>query len=396
MAVGGITYSRNDSIKYGELVVLGTNVFIPCYYVERERTKFVLFRRQEPNGVKRSKQYVVESAYTSDIISKNHFISCQLHNSKTHIIEYTPDEQTDMFQIGRSNDVQNDFVVPDPKGSFVVLEELVSSFACRILIDRHHGTHVARLYAGGFDSSKRLCLRRNATTWADGEFIDGLAENGVWIKHPGGKWYEVSICGDIFTLRKDRSTPPRGDAVDGVNNVLQDGTLIDLCGVTLLWRSTEGLSTSPTKVHLEDLVQRVNAGRFLCPVDLSNLVIDYSLLQEDLQYDNDRQPYIYLNCGHLQSNHRWGRRCGTYTCAVCKMDGPIVMLRMGMEYAFYREESSTDLYAFNPCGHTATCNTVCYWTTTEVPIEDDKFHAVCPFCYTPLSTTNMFTRLYFS
>jgi hypothetical protein len=28
-------------------------------------------------------------------------------------------------------------------------------------------------------------------------------------------------------------------------NVLQDGTLIDLCGATLLWRSHEGLEKSP-------------------------------------------------------------------------------------------------------------------------------------------------------
>lgn len=28
-------------------------------------------------------------------------------------------------------------------------------------------------------------------------------------------------------------------------NILQDGTLIDLCGATLLWRSAEGLAKSP-------------------------------------------------------------------------------------------------------------------------------------------------------
>lgn len=30
-------------------------------------------------------------------------------------------------------------------------------------------------------------------------------------------------------------------------NVLQDGTLIDLCGATLLWRSAEGLQSSPVR-----------------------------------------------------------------------------------------------------------------------------------------------------
>ena len=33
--------------------------------------------------------------------------------------------------------------------------------------------------------------------------------------------------------------------VDDEDNRLQDGTLIDLCGATLLWRSAEGLANSP-------------------------------------------------------------------------------------------------------------------------------------------------------
>lgn len=33
-------------------------------------------------------------------------------------------------------------------------------------------------------------------------------------------------------------------------NVLQDGTLIDLCGATLLWRSSEGLAKSPVSGRL--------------------------------------------------------------------------------------------------------------------------------------------------
>lgn len=39
--------------------------------------------------------------------------------------------------------------------------------------------------------------------------------------------------------------PTRLLQVEEVNNVLQDGTLIDLCGATLLWRSAEGLANSP-------------------------------------------------------------------------------------------------------------------------------------------------------
>ena len=49
---------------------------------------------------------------------------------------------------------------------------------------------------------------------------------------------------------------------------LQDGTLVDLCGATLLWRSAEGLSRSPTKHDLERMVDQLNAGRPQCPVSV--------------------------------------------------------------------------------------------------------------------------------
>ena len=35
------------------------------------------------------------------------------------------------------------------------------------------------------------------------------------------------------------------EQVEEEDNCLQDGTLIDLCGATLLWRSADGLAKSP-------------------------------------------------------------------------------------------------------------------------------------------------------
>lgn len=37
--------------------------------------------------------------------------------------------------------------------------------------------------------------------------------------------------------------------VEDETNILQDGTLIDLCGATLLWRSAEGLAKSPVSIY---------------------------------------------------------------------------------------------------------------------------------------------------
>ena len=53
--------------------------------------------------------------------------------------------------------------------------------------------------------------------------------------------YISQVGGNVFGLRESRSAAVQGPAVPTENNVLTDGTLIDLCGATLLWRSTEGM-----------------------------------------------------------------------------------------------------------------------------------------------------------
>ena len=57
-------------------------------------------------------------------------------------------------------------------------------------------------------------------------------------------WREVSVGGDMFGLRPNRSAKQRGRTVD-CTNVLQDGTMIDLCGVVLLWRTPHGVAKAP-------------------------------------------------------------------------------------------------------------------------------------------------------
>lgn len=92
-----------------------------------------------------------------------------------------------------------------------------------------------------------------------GQFCGGNAESGYW--------RECSVGGDVFGLRECRSAQQKGKQVTyslqiylpnytystlvillkvyEENNILQDGTLIDLCGATLLWRSADGLQNSP-------------------------------------------------------------------------------------------------------------------------------------------------------
>jgi len=61
-----------------------------------------------------------------------------------------------------------------------------------------------------------------------------------------GVWREVSVGGGIYGLRESRSAPTKGRPIPSETSELIDGTLIDICGATLLWRSSAGLARSPT------------------------------------------------------------------------------------------------------------------------------------------------------
>lgn len=56
--------------------------------------------------------------------------------------------------------------------------------------------------------------------------MDGLTTNGVLVMHPRGGfteesqpgvWREISVCGDVYTLRETRSAQQRGKLVSGLH-----------------------------------------------------------------------------------------------------------------------------------------------------------------------------------
>ncbi|XP_047512621.1 protein pellino isoform X1 [Pieris napi] len=397
-------------IKYGELVILGYNGFLPAGERGRRRSKFVLYRRPQPNGVRRSKHYVVKTPHSSKAIldASQHSISYTLSRSHAVIVEYTEDMETDMFQIGRSSESPIDFVVMDTvagdkTGDTKVLQSTISRFACRIIADRDDVNN-CRIFAAGFDSSRNIFLGEKATKWSENHEIDGLTTNGVLIMHPRGDfcggnatcgpWRETSVGGAVFSLRESRSAQQKGLPCQEETNVLRDGTMIDLCGATLLWRSAEGLKNSPTKRDLEALVDELNAGRPQCPVGLNTLVIPRKL---STAHQDLNQPYVYLNCGHVQGEHSWGAEgseTGVRRCPMCLTAGSVVRVCMGIEPAFY-VDSGPPTYAFNPCGHMASERTVKYWATVDIPHGTNGFHAICPFCAAPLQGTPGYVRLIF-
>ena len=68
------------------------------------------------------------------------------------------------------------------------------------------------------------------------------------------------------------------------NNILQDGTLIDLCGATLLWRSAQGLTAAPVSlVSLVTVVSKIinNFVQILYAVVYMYLVIEENSILQD-------------------------------------------------------------------------------------------------------------------
>jgi hypothetical protein len=234
-----------------------------------------------------------------------------------------------MFQIGRSSESAIDFIVLDTsvtpqtgsissssqqqQSNTIPSQSTISRFACRITVDRDP-PYTARIYAAGFDSSKRIFLgvsfkvysvdevlilyyayifkkiKDKATKWKNekGE-LDGVTTNGVLIMHPTNdftgnesktsEWLEVSVCGAVFSLKDNRLSPNLKQSSSSKephdslrSNILRDGTLIDLCGATLLWRSAESLKSTPNKHYLDINLNHLNRIKPQCPVGLKTLI----------------------------------------------------------------------------------------------------------------------------
>ncbi|KAM9420758.1 E3 ubiquitin-protein ligase pellino homolog 2-like isoform 1-T1 [Salvelinus alpinus] len=419
-----------DPVKYGELVILGYNGSLPSGDRARRKSRFALYRRTKANGVKPSTVHILNTPHDSKAVHSRgqHSISFTLSRNQTVVVEYCHDNDTDMFQIGRSTECPIDFVVMDTSGEGKECEDpsvapsTISRFACRVVCERNP-PYTARIYAAGFDSSKNIFLGEKATKWKNPDgHMDGLTTNGVLVMHPEGfpednrqgLWREISVCGDVYALRETRSGPSRGKLAEGESSALRDGSLVDLCGATLLWRTGEGLLHAPTLRHLEALRQELNAARPQCPVGLSTLAFPSMPRSHSFPFLpslEERQPWVYLTCGHVHGRHDWGQRPerreagggegegGISTvrreCPLCRSVGPYVPLWLGCEPAVY-VDAGAPTYAFVPCGHVCSERTAKYWADTPLPHGTHAFRPTCPFCSAPLSSTPQgWTRLIF-
>ncbi|XP_032975702.1 E3 ubiquitin-protein ligase pellino homolog 3 isoform X4 [Rhinolophus ferrumequinum] len=362
-----------EPIKYGELIVLGCceeggeeteaqrgEVTGPrahsCYNgclasgdKGRRRSRLALSRRPHANGVKPDVMHHISTPLVSKALSNRgqHSISYTLSRSHSVIVEYTHDSDTDMFQIGRSTENMIDFVVTDtsPGGGTAEgpsAQSTISRYACRILCDRRP-PYTARIYAAGFDASSNIFL-----------------------------------------------------GVENESNVLQDGSLIDLCGATLLWRTPAGLLRAPTLKQLEAQRQEANAARPQCPVGLSTLA--FPSPARGRTAPDKQQPWVYVRCGHVHGYHGWGcrRERGPQEreCPLCRLVGPYVPLWLGQEAGLCLDPGPPS-HAFAPCGHVCSEKTARYWAQTPLPHGTHAFHAACPFCGAWLTGEHGCVRLIF-
>uniref|UniRef100_A0A8C5QRU7 Pellino E3 ubiquitin protein ligase family member 2 n=1 Tax=Leptobrachium leishanense TaxID=445787 RepID=A0A8C5QRU7_9ANUR len=406
----------------------------------RRKSRFALYRRPKSNGVRASTVHVISTPQASkaDVMMQEssslqprqgegheeprvkeakkaissrgqHSISFTLSRNQTIVVEYTHDKDTDMFQIGRSTESPIDFVVTDTisgnQGEETpITQSTISRFACRIVCDRS-APYTARIFAAGFDSSKNIFLGEKAAKWKNPDgHMDGLTTNGVLVMHPKGGfteeskpgvWREISVCGDVYTLRETRSAQQRGKLVENETNILQDGSLVDLCGATLLWRTADGLCQTPTQKHIEALRQEINAARPQCPVGLNTLAFP-SINRKDVV--EEKQPWAYLTCGHVHGYHNWGHRTDAEAnereCPMCRTIGPYVPLWLGCEAGFY-VDAGPPTHALSPCGHVCSEKSAKYWSQIPLPHGTHAFHAACPFCATQLTGEESCVKLIF-
>ncbi|CAH8676941.1 unnamed protein product [Schistosoma haematobium] len=452
-----------DQVFYGELAILGLNgALAESGNTARHTSKISLFKRREANGVRPGPVNKVPKARNSVAVTNRNTpaISFTLSRNVTVVVEYVPDPKVDMFQIGRSTDNHIDFVVSEPKPSVSQndqqhvshniskynnnkqckdnskdpnrgnYESAVSRFACRIHIDRDP-PYTARLYAAGFDASNNIFLGERAIKWKCDNSMDGLTTNGVMmLRIPPAKiieqtneasdrdsnirsqWREVSVCGSVYEMRSNRCVPTNLVKED---NILTDMTIIDLCGVTLLWRSRSGLKYTACPEDLMKMINGLNQAHIQCPVlyrtlklpllpqsthfsphsDVVNMENNNGILNNDnalskLESDQispDQMPYVYVSCGHVHGWHNWravGDVNSRRTCPLCLQASLFIPLRMGIESAFYVDRSLAT-HCFNPCGHIASENTVRYWCSLQLLNRYNfELHARCPFCLTQI------------
>ncbi|GFU27636.1 protein pellino [Nephila pilipes] len=378
--ITGTELSRSaspDSSVYGALVVIGCNGSPPLNLLRFMKSKYILRKRYQPNGVKESFSFVTSRSEPLSRSPNAHTVSYNVSGTRSVVVEYTRDNSTDMFQIGRYESTPVDIRVLDVNQK----RNGVSRFACRIVVQRH-GDRKAKVYAAAFDGTGNIFLGEGALICVRESKMDGFTTNGILIKHPNCQWREVSVCGYIYPVRSPHVEFKKRPRIVEETNILQDGSLIDLCGVTLLWRTPEGLRNAPSEECLRRTENLFHELAVQCLVPKAPSVVK-------------ERTFVFLSCGHLLKLSVATRNLESWSCVVCRCVGPITELKVGKEPAFYVDREGLS-HAFKPCGHVTNLSTVQYWSAVKIPEHRNIHEPRCPFCATKLNSITQYIELEFS
>ena len=391
--------SRGTGQTYGELVSLGYTQFRSAgkemHPVGMPNTKYPLQRRRQCKpGLDRTRRIDFAPADGSA--------------PDTHYVEASP--EVDEFQIGRSVSSVNDFRVAgaihmDSAGK---VRGPVSRFACRILCHRLP-PYRCYVHAGGFDQHGRLSLAALDGS-SDG---DGLTQYGINLWRPSdGFWHCVTARGRLMRCGDGSPVLP---STSSLSAELEDGSIIDVMGVPLLFRRPR--QAGHPLLGPAGVVAALNNLAPQCPVLLHTIQLDHTLystrVEEARQLmlgkgewsssgtlyvpamsitsvtDPARRAYVYPACGHVFGyNSRLQGRC-----SLCRQAGPYVPLSLPFEPAV---SSGMPTHVLNPCGHAATKETCEYYSLLVLPDITSRgapFRPASPFCATPLAEQQPFSKL---
>ncbi len=415
-----------NGVNYAEVTVLGFKE----YRLNKDgnwtpiginNETFLLKRRKIPNGFQIKSAKGTNQIVTRRVVAGNfeHLLDSSLTSASTRsgkfvVTEMVSDPSKDYYQFGRSNDGSNDFVIRGPiklKKNNTIFGS-VSRYAMRIECERLP-PYKCFIFAGGFNSSNELVLD-NISDIGDG---DGVTTFGIRILKPGSNiWLEISVKGKCTTTAISVELEH--------DNELVDNTVIDLSGALLLFRKSNYLSSKFTP---EAIIGQLNSAKPQCPVLFHDLYFSYTssrerqfralkrLEESDQGYipygdivipisdhydvEDNRKPYIFPNCGHVQGFHR---SMVGQNCPICRGDSPFVPLAIPCEFSICQDMPT---HVFNPCGCAAAKNTCEKWSNLKLPVPytiqyDEKSHSVhtdyrgvCPFCCCELDTKKPFTRI---
>eukprot|EP01119_Soliformovum_irregulare_P007892 TRINITY_DN2047_c0_g1_i4.p1 TRINITY_DN2047_c0_g1~~TRINITY_DN2047_c0_g1_i4.p1 ORF type:complete len:298 (-),score=27.25 TRINITY_DN2047_c0_g1_i4:13-906(-) len=289
-----------------------------------------------------------------------------------------------MFSFGRSP--MNDFSVT---GYLTERGPTMSRFAFRLEIDREP-PHACRVFAGGFDDRHQIFIGDGAISW-NRPRPDGFVTNGVRVMYDPNhtEWLEVSCRGSNFTRRPDHLN--RGQLIPG-DNILTDGSIISVGGLTFIWQS----GAEPQGWTRKEFNDYLNTRHVQCPVQLQTIHFVGTQIQPMVNAEDYLLPWVFPSCGHVHGYSPALKMEGK--CTLCRTPGVFAPLRLEPDPVTRMLCSQKPTRVFNPCGHAIDDAGADRWCRVPIPTLSERIEQVpsykcCPYCRATLDFETPHSRL---